>query len=248
MLPLLHITVTVLQELSQGVLMLRQPDPRGLWLFSSHLPIIALIRSLDIRLSLFYIKNNQPQGESAMGTHAVKLTYQDYLLLPEDNNRHEIIDGEHYMTPSPIPRHQRISKCLLIQLESFVRHQQVGEVFSAPIDVILSDVDVVVPDLIFISRERSSIITGKNIQGAPDLIIEILSPSTAERDRRLKRKTYAKFGVTEYWIVDPEICTVHILRLREGDYHTVNTFSLQQNLTSPLFQGLSLPLTEIFEE
>src|SRR3990172_13070772 len=94
--------------------------------------------SLDIRPSLFYIKNNQPQGRLAMGTHAVKLTYQDYLLLPEDNNRHEIIDGEHYMTPSPIPRHQRISKCFLIQLESFVRHQQVGEVFSAPIDVILS--------------------------------------------------------------------------------------------------------------
>jgi Uma2 family endonuclease len=220
-----------------------------LWLFPSHLPIIALIHlTSDLHSSILKITSHRPQGRLAMGTHAVKLTYQDYLLLPEDNNRHEIIDGEHYMTPSPIPRHQRISKRLLMQLESFVRQKQVGEVFSAPIDVILSDVDVVVPDLIFISRERSSIITGKNIQGVPDLIIEILSPSTAERDRHLKRKTYAKFGVTEYWLVDPVTCTVHILRLHEGDYQSVSTFSLQQNLTSPLFQGLNLPLTEIFEE
>lgn len=182
-----------------------------------------------------------------MSIQSIKYTYQDYLLLPEDNNRHEIIDGEHYMTPSPTTRHQRISKRLLMQLESFVQQHQMGEVFYAPTDVVLSDINVVVPDLVYVSRERSSIITESSIQGSPELIIEILSPSTSERDRQLKRKTYAKHGVQEYWIVDPEICTIQILHLKEGNYYTLNTFSREQNLTSSLFPGLSLPLSGIFE-
>lgn len=181
-----------------------------------------------------------------MNTRTIKYTYQDYLLFPQDNNRHEIIDGEHYMTSAPMTRHQRISKRLLIHLETFVQQHQLGEVFSAPIDVILSDTDVVVPDLIFIGQDRLSIITDKNIQGTPDLIIEIVSPSTEERDRQLKRKTYAKFGVTEYWIVDPDASTIQVLHLQQRDYQTVNTYSINQTLTSALLPGLSLPLVKVF--
>lgn len=182
-----------------------------------------------------------------MRTQSIKYTYQDYLLIPEDNNRHEIINGDHYMTPSPTTRHQRISKRLLMRLESFIQQQGMGEVFVAPTDVVLSDIDVVVPDLIFISRDRSSIITANNIQGSPDLIIEILSPATTERDRQLKRKIYARYGVREYWIVDPEPSTIQVLRLQEGDYHPYSTFSKEDSLTSPLFPGLSLPLAGVFE-
>ena len=104
-----------------------------------------------------------------------KLTYDDYLLFPEDGLRHEILDGEHYVTASPFVRHQRISGRIYRPLSSWVEERDLGEVFYASVDVVLSPHDVAVPDLFYISKERSEIITEKNIQGAPDLIIEIIS-------------------------------------------------------------------------
>lgn len=128
----------------------------------------------------------------------VKFTYEDYLLLPKDK-RYELIKGEIYMVPSPTPVHQWESKRRFLALDDHVSEHTLGEVYYAPLDVVLSEEDVVQPDLLYISKERSHILTEKNIQGAPDLVVEILSPGTAERDRTLKRKLYARHGVLECW-------------------------------------------------
>lgn len=179
-------------------------------------------------------------------SESLKLTYHDYLLLPEDSNRYEIIDGDLFMTPSPATRHQRISRRLLVCLDRFVQERRLGEVFDAPIDVLLSDTDVVVPDLVFVSRERTKIVTEKNIKGAPDLLIEILSPSTAGRDRDIKMKRYAKFKVPEYWIVDPDACSVEIFRLGAGGYRLRASGRRTGTLDSPTLPGLELDIRTLF--
>ena len=118
---------------------------------------------------------------------STKLTYADLELLPDDGLRHEIIDGEHYVTASPVTQHQRIVRRLLVALQAHLDTHPTGEVFCAPLDVVMSVQDVVVPDLIYVSQSRAQLLTAKNLQGAPDLVIEILSPSTRRRDERLKR-------------------------------------------------------------
>ena len=110
----------------------------------------------------------RPHAES------LKFTYEDYLLFPEDGKRHEIINGDHFMSPSPLTKHQKISSALHRIIGSFIHERRLGHLLAAPMDVVLSDFDVVEPDLLFISTARASIITDKNIQGAPDLVIEIL--------------------------------------------------------------------------
>ena len=135
-------------------------------------------------------------------TEKKKYTYEDYLKTPDDE-RYELIEGELLMTPSPIPKHQRISRELEFEIIKFVKANDLGEVFYAPCDVYLDNENVVQPDILFISKERLNIIGEKNIQGAPDLAIEIISESTAYRDLVQKKKLYAKFGVKEYWIVIP---------------------------------------------
>jgi Uma2 family endonuclease len=132
------------------------------------------------------------------------LTYEDLVNLPEDGKRYEILDGDLVVTASPITRHQRVSRNLLVALDRHVREQELGEVFYAPIDVLLDRHTIVVPDLVFVSTARAPIVQHHGIVGAPDLLVEILSPSTAERDRDTKAKLYARFGVDHYWIVDAE--------------------------------------------
>ena len=126
---------------------------------------------------------------------STKLTYSDYLRFPDDRLRHEIIDGVHFVTPSPVTKHQRISSDLLYLLMQYLREHSIGEVFYAPFDVILSDFDVVVPDLVYLSRERARFLTSKNLQGPPDLVVEILSPGTKGRDRQIKKDLYERAGV-----------------------------------------------------
>lgn len=179
---------------------------------------------------------------------AVKLTYEDYLLFPEDGLRHEIIDGEHEVTPSPLTRHQRIVANLFLIIAAFVRERKLGEVFLAPFDVILSNLDIVVPDLLFVSRKRSEIITEKNLQGAPDLVIEVLSDGTRKRDEVTKRKLYERFGVREYWIVDPVLESIKIYRQSGKGFERAAELSVEagDTLTSPLFPGLVIPLDDVF--
>lgn len=177
-----------------------------------------------------------------------KLTYEDYLLIPEDGQRHEILDGEHYVTAAPFVRHQRISSRLHSSLEPWVFERDLGIVLAAPVDVLLSPYDVTQPDLLFISKERRGILTEANVQGAPDLVVEILSGSTRGRDEGLKRECYERFGVREYWLVDPKGGTIRTF-FRQGDrFQLAASLSAAAGdvLTTPLLPGLAVPLTAIF--
>ena len=176
---------------------------------------------------------------------ATKLTYADYVRFPDDGLRHEIIDGEHYVTPSPATQHQRIVRNLLYLIQSHLEMQPLGEVFCAPFDALLSEFDIVVPDLIYLSNERSQFLTSKNLQGPPDLVIEILSPSTRSRDKRLKHALYERVGVTEYWVVDPELDLVEVHRRAAERFAPAIRVNRPSVLTTPLLPGLELPLDRV---
>jgi Uma2 family endonuclease len=178
----------------------------------------------------------------------VRFNYEDFLLFPKNGKRHEIIDGDHFMTPAPNTKHQRISFKLSAAFADFLRMHRLGEAFAAPCDVVLSDEDVVEPDLLFISAARATIITEKNIQGPPDLVIEILSVGTRKTDEIIKRKLYERYGVREYWIVDPELETVKIYRLNNEGYVRPLELAREANetLSTPLLPGFQVPLGELF--
>ncbi len=177
----------------------------------------------------------------------IKFTYEDYKNLPEsETKRYELIEGELLMIPSPTFEHQDVSANLAFALAKFVREHKLGKVLNAPLDVVLDDENVVQPDIIFISKARSHIIHKEAIKGAPDLVVEILSPSTSERDRTMKKKLYARARVTEYWLVDPESKTIEILKLGETGFERVALYNKDETLTSPMLPRLQIPLTEVF--
>ena len=132
----------------------------------------------------------------------IRLTYEDYCRLPSDGKRYEIIDGELFVTPSPFRPHQRAVTRLTSHLSTFVEENGLGEVFVAPFDVVFSRFDVVEPDLLYVSKGRLSVLTEKNVQGAPDLVVEVLSPSTAETDRTIKLKLFAACPLRRSGILD----------------------------------------------
>ncbi len=185
----------------------------------------------------------------ATPARSTKLTYEDYVLFPDDGKRHELIEGDHFVTPAPSTKHQKVSRNILLALASFVRQHRLGEVLAAPCDVILSDENVVQPDVVFVSSAQAQFITADNIQGAPVLVIEILSEGTRKKDEITKRKLYERFGVQEYWIVDPELETVKVYRLANQVYVRSVELSKEANdsLTTPLLSDFGLPLTQIFE-
>jgi Uma2 family endonuclease len=181
----------------------------------------------------------------------VKLTYDDYVQFPDDGLRHELIDGEHYVTPTPIRKHQAIATNLVGIIWSYLREHPVGRVFTAPFDVILSDFDVVEPDLLFLTNARlAEITTSPWVKGAPSLVVEIGSPGTRKRDATIKRRLYERVGVDEYWIIDPELDAIDVYRLIDGRYHRTAQLSLEAGdvLTTALLPGLRLPLSTIFED
>ena len=181
----------------------------------------------------------------------VKLTYDDYVLFPEDGKRHELIDGEHYVTPTPNRKHQTISGNLFGLIWSYLQQHRIGRVFSAPFDVILSHFDVVEPDLLYLSRERmAQIETSPWVRGAPDLVVEVGSKSTRKRDETIKRRLYERFGVSEYWVVDPELDSIKVYRRVGERYERAAELTLESDdtLTTPLLPGLEMPLAKIFED
>jgi Uma2 family endonuclease len=176
-----------------------------------------------------------------------RLTYDDYCLLPDDGKRYEIIDGELFVTPSPRILHQIVVSQLLSELLTFAKKQGLGRVLAAPVDVVFSEFDVVEPDIVYISKQRASVMTEKNLQGAPDLAIEVLSESTEKRDRTTKLKLYAKFGVNEYWIIDPYGPSAEIYRRVEEGLTLVAKLSAAESLTSPMLPGFSVSLRELID-
>ena len=174
-----------------------------------------------------------------------KFTYADYLKTADDE-RYELLNGELVMSPSPREIHQYILGRLYLRLGAFIYGRNLGKVYFSPFDVVLSDTDVVQPDLLFVSNEREKIITADNIQGAPDLVVEILSLATAERDRTLKLDLYARHGVKEYWIVDPDARTITVFLQGENLFEVMGIYGEEQTLRSPTLEGFNITLQEIF--
>jgi Uma2 family endonuclease len=187
----------------------------------------------------------------AMQTYdpAQKLTYDDLLLLPDDGKRHELIDGEHYVTPSPNTRHQRISLRLALIIGSWLETHPVGQLFYAPLDIVFTRFDVVEPDLLYMSNARASeILTEKHVTGAPEIVIEIASRGTRRRDESIKKRLYERSGVAEYWVVDPERDVVRVYTRGEGRFARARELSAEAGdvLTTPLLPGLEVPLARVF--
>jgi len=184
----------------------------------------------------------------AMGTEVItRLTYDEFRQLPDDGKRYELIHGEVHVSPSPNTKHQRAHARLFASLAPHVDKNGLGEVFSAPFDVRLAPDIAVQPDLIFISSARAKIILDNYISGAPDLVVEILWPSTAAYDRATKLGLYATAGVPWVWFLDAEARMVETLKLEGGKYYYDSVLSGNQILTSPLFPGWQLPLHELFD-
>ncbi len=179
---------------------------------------------------------------------ATRFTYEDYLNFPQDGRRHELIDGEHVVTPSPVRRHQELVVRLTAAMEAYLRDRPIGHLFVAPFDVILSNLDVVEPDLLYVSNERSEILR-EWVYGAPDLVVEILSPGTRKVDEITKRRLYDRVGVREYWIVDPELDAVKIYhRADDGTFPRVAELTREAHgtITTLLLPEFSLALDELF--
>jgi Uma2 family endonuclease len=190
------------------------------------------------------------------------LTYEDLLRLPEDRLRHELIDGEHHMSPAPDLRHQSIVLNLAAILLAFVRAHGLGKVLTAPTDVVLSAHDVVEPDVLFVAAGRADRLRERYVAGAPDLVVEVLSPASRGMDKIKKRRLYETHGVPEYWIVDPVAATIEVYRMTTGG-HLALQASLSQagnatdaghpghagetTLETPLLPGLRISLRQVFE-
>lgn len=179
---------------------------------------------------------------------ATKLTYEDYVKLPDDGKRYEIIDGELYVNPAPAPRHQWILGNLYLALRLYLDGSGGGRVFIAPLDVVLSSENILQPDLLVIKSERAGLLGERNMQGAPDLAVEVISEGTRRKDVVVKRRLYEKFGVDEYWIVDPEIESVQVYRRHGESLERVMEVSTETggNITSPLLPNFTLEVNRIF--
>ena len=182
-----------------------------------------------------------------MKTTALQFTYSDYRSLPENGKRYQLVDGDLLMmAPAPSYRHQAILRNLEYPLLQFVERNRLGTVLFAPLDVVLSDTDVVQPELLFLSTAHRDRIVTEGVRGAPDLVVEILSPSTRELDLTVKRKLYARYEIPEYWIVDPDAQTIAVYRLAEDPEKPLRTYQAGQSLQSPLLPGLMIPLNDVF--
>jgi Uma2 family endonuclease len=173
-------------------------------------------------------------------------TYEDLRQLPEDGHRYELFDGEVHLAPSPSLQHQRIVRRLTRSFEDAIRDG--SEVFFAPLDVVLARATALQPDLLFVRAENRGILQGV-IHGAPDLVVEVLSPSTAEIDRGIKRDLYARHGISEYWLVDPASESIEILRLdaETGAYQLASSLHAGEQATTTLLPALSIDLSQLFQ-
>lgn len=171
-------------------------------------------------------------------------TFDDLMALPPET-RAELIEGEIIMSPAPESRHQDVVLRIAMALSAHVTRHRCGRIFVAPLDIILSRRAVVQPDVLFVSSDRSHIIR-KQIEGAPDLAVEVLSPGTEVEDRLVKRRLYGKYGVREYWIADPEARTIEVLVRETAGWRLYGIFTEADDLTSPLLTDLHLSVRDIF--
>ncbi len=175
-------------------------------------------------------------------------TYRDYLEL-NDDKRYEVINGRLYEMPAPTPWHQIISRNLEFLFLDFVRKWKLGQVLDAPIDIVLGEKYVLQPDIVFISKERAGIIGDKAINGVPDLVVEIVSPTTIRRDTVVKKEIYESFGVKEYWLVYPDEMAIEVWALGEGGRYELYSFAEKEGkVKSRVLKGFEVDLKEVFDE
>lgn len=182
-----------------------------------------------------------------MAARRTVYTYEDYCRLPDDGYRYEILDGELIREPAPRPLHQIVIKNLLVLLDAATSRDNLGIVLTSPLDVLLSEENLVQPDLVFIPRDRWDLITEANVQGAPALVIEVLSLQSVSRDRERKRRVYERFGVQEYWIVDPWERRIERLVLGEGGFGDPEVLGEGDTLITPLLPGLRFDVRRVFD-
>ena len=175
------------------------------------------------------------------------LTVSDYLELPEGPPFYQLIEGEIAMSPAPNRPHQHILRNITFLLLKHVEDRRLGEIYFAPCDVYLTDINVFQPDLMFISNARKSILSQRGIEGAPELIVEILSPKTARLDKGLKRDVYARTGVEELWIVDPDAKEVLVYHLADSAESPAGTYSGRQKFSSLVLPGLQISVPKVFQ-
>ena len=180
----------------------------------------------------------------------IRFVYEDYKALPESMARqYELLDGEILMVPAPTTRHRFIAGNIHALLHTHVRSVRSGAVLSSPIDVVLGEGDareVVQPDVLFISSERLHIIVEAEVRGPPDVVVEVLSPGTEARDRTYKRHLYGRYGVREYWLLDPERETLEVYAAANTGIEQPRTLRVSDMFSSPLFAGLVISLSDIF--
>lgn len=185
-----------------------------------------------------------------VATVGKKMKYEQYreMEIPDgDTNIYELINGEIVKRSSPNSPHQNLHSDLFVFLGVFVKQKKLGKLYSAPFDVVLDDENVPQPDIFFISKEREFIIDPDGpIMGAPDLIIEIISPGTARYDRGDKKDLYERFQVKEYWIADPKNASIEVYNLVEGRYKLVSYAASEGEIESQVLPGLGLKMEEVF--
>ncbi len=177
-----------------------------------------------------------------------RLTYADFRKFPDDGQRHELIDGEHYVTASPNTRHQLLSVRLTVSLAVYLEANPIGQVFHA-LDCVFGRFDVVEPDLVVVLNDQQDILKKINIKGVPALVVEILSPSSLKVDERIKRALYERVGVQEYWVVDPDGDSIGVHRLGPAggfQFPVMLKASSGDALTTALLPGFSLKLSHYF--
>jgi len=184
-----------------------------------------------------------------MQTNALKpITARDFMELPEGPPYYQLIEGDLYMSPSPNLFHQDIAGNIYYLIRSYLSKRRVGTVHIAPSDVQLSELNVYEPDVYFVANSRKAILTRQGAEGAPNLVVEVLSPRTAKLDKGAKRVVYARAEVEELWIVDPEAKRVLVYRLGESVDEPVGTYGVRGKIESPLFPGLKIPVAKVFQQ
>lgn len=179
-------------------------------------------------------------------TRKVRYRAEDIWDMPDDGNTYEVIDGELYVSPSPGFRHQRSTGRLYLIIGPVVYRDELGEMVTAPLGVVLDPESGVQPDLLFIRRDRAGIISERGIEGAPDLVVEVLSPSTQSRDRGIKMRRYEAAGVPHYWIMDNNAPALETYELGSEGYRLTGTYGPGSILRSELFPGLEIGLDDVW--
>jgi Uma2 family endonuclease len=170
----------------------------------------------------------------------------DIWDIPEDGNRYEVIDGELYVTPPPLEPHQFASGMLFGHLWQYIHPRRLGRLYSAPLGIVLDEENGVQPDIVYVSRERLGIVVERGLEGAPELVVEVLSPSTRARDRGVKMRRYAAAGIPHYWIVDPRTRTIEAYELADGGYELVGSHGPGTTFRPSLFPDLEIPIDDLW--